>query len=68
MDMYSLWWVEQTLNQRKTHFDFKHVGFVSYKNYVWRSWCQTSGGDENGCHSQPLQDSAEVECALEFSL
>jgi hypothetical protein len=31
-----VWWVEQTLNERKTHFDFKHTGLGSYKNYVWR--------------------------------
>jgi hypothetical protein len=44
MDMYSLWWVEQTLNQRKTHFDFKHTGLVSYKNYVWRSGDKQAAG------------------------
>jgi hypothetical protein len=43
---YSLWWVEQTLNERKTHLDFKHAGLVSYKNNVWRR-CQTNGRNEN---------------------
>jgi hypothetical protein len=28
IDMYSLWWVEQT------HFDFKYASLTSYKNYV----------------------------------
>jgi len=37
IDMYSLWWVEQALNQRKKGFDFKHASLTSYKNYVWRN-------------------------------
>jgi hypothetical protein len=37
IDMYSLWWVEQALNERKISFDFKHSSFASYKQYVWRS-------------------------------
>jgi hypothetical protein len=44
MHMYSLWWVEQTLNERKTHFDFKRASLVSYKNYVWRSGAKQAAG------------------------
>jgi hypothetical protein len=32
------------LNHRKTHFDFKHTGLVSYKNYVWRSGDKQAAG------------------------
>ena len=48
MDMYSLWWVEQTLNERKTHFDFKNTAFchtlVFSKNYVRRSVVKQAAG------------------------
>jgi hypothetical protein len=44
IDMYSLWRVEQTLNERKTHLNFKHASLVSYKNYVWRSGAKQAAG------------------------
>jgi hypothetical protein len=44
IDIYSLWWAEQALNERKKHFDFKHPGLVSYKNYVWRSRAKQEAG------------------------
>jgi hypothetical protein len=48
IDMYSLWWVEQALNQRKKSFDFKHASLTSYKNYVWRNKeKQNAGMDMN---------------------
>jgi len=42
--MYSLWWVEQALSERKISFDFKHASLASHKQYAWRSGKKQKAG------------------------
>ena len=66
IDMYSLWRVEQTLNERKTHLNFKHASLVSYKNYVWRSGAKQAAGMRMTV--TPNRTWTPADLALEFSL
>jgi hypothetical protein len=44
INMYSLWWVEQALSERKISFDFKHASLASHKQYAWRSGKKQKAG------------------------
>ena len=53
IDMFSLWWVEQALNERKTSFGCKDASLVSYN--FWRSGAKQAAGMKMVVTPNPLK-------------